>query len=82
MRQKYSNKKGQAVVEAVLYLATIVFIFSLIKKTFNEEQYIESLVSGPWKQLSGMIQNGRWGTPQETMHLHPSNWERVGSYDK
>lgn len=73
------NSKGQVSVEIVLMLALMVGIMTLVSTSFRNNELIASLVSGPWKHLSGLIQNGSWGTPTETMTQHPNRQDRVSS---
>lgn len=66
------NQKGQLIVEAVLLMVVLFGITMAVSKYFASEQTLKALVSGPWQNLAGMIQNGSWGTPAATFALHPN----------
>lgn len=59
-------------VEAVLILTLFLGIAIFVSNQFKQNELLASLVYGPWKNLSGMIQNGSWGEAEKTMDLHPA----------
>ena len=67
------NSKGQSVVEAVLIMVILLGISTVVASTFRSNEYISNIVSGPWQNLAGMIQNGAWAPPESSMQLHPNN---------
>lgn len=73
------NQRGQVAIEMVLMTIVMVGAAMAISVAFRENQYIASLVSGPWKSLSGMIQNGVWGSPESTMKKHPAYYDRLST---
>ncbi|MCB0350135.1 MAG: hypothetical protein KDD38_03060 [Bdellovibrionales bacterium] len=73
------RERGQASVEMVLMLVLMVGVMAFVSTTFRQNEIFASLVSGPWKQLSGLIQNGAWGDPESTMTIHPNRQSRVSS---
>ncbi len=73
------HQKGQMVVEMVLMLVLFVGVAAAVSSAFKQNQYFANLVSTPWRSLAGMIQNGVWGTPKDTMRLHPSADRRVNT---
>lgn len=73
------NERGQITIEIVLMLAFTLGIALLVSKTFRSEEYLANLVSGPWRSVAGLVQNGVWGTPEETMNQHPNQSARVNS---
>lgn len=70
------NQKGQVTIEAILLMIFSVALFTFISKKFKDEGYVEKLVKGPWNSVAGMIENGVWGTPQETVSFHPNLMDR------
>ncbi len=70
------NNKGQSAVEAVLLLAVIVSLTVLVAREFKENEIVAGLVSGPWKRLDGMIQNGVWEPADTGNEKHPGRLDR------
>ena len=74
------NKKGQVMIEYILLVGMLIFLFSFISSQFQDQNVLARLVSGPWSQLQGMIENGVWGTPQATKGQHPGHLLRHVSH--
>lgn len=70
------NQSGQAVIEAILIITILFGAVYIIAEQFKSGEYLVQLVEGPWQQLSGVIQNGVWMSPEESMKLHPSAFDR------
>ena len=70
------NQKGQGTIEAVLILVIIVGFGTLVSTTLRNNDTVATVVSAPWKQLAGLIQNGKWGTPEDTKSYHPHHNHR------
>jgi len=70
------NAHGQGVLEAVLMLVVVVMVSTLISQSFRNNELMHKMVSAPWVNLSGMLQNGVWADPAKSMNLHPSNHNR------
>ena len=66
-------------VETILLLVLFVSVFSLVSKHFKGNQFIENIVSSPWKKLSGLLQNGDWKEPKDSIANHPSQKNRHSS---
>lgn len=82
MTSTHKNKpgeRGQMVVEMVLMLVVMAGVTIFVTKTFRDNDFIAKLVSGPWESLSGLIQNGVWGRPGETMSKHPNVLGRLNT---
>ncbi len=74
------NQKGQATIEAVLIMVVMVGVFQLITNKFKEDDLIKEYIQKPWQsRVAGMIENGAWGTPDETNPLHPNRLARHSS---
>src|SRR5690606_38187619 len=70
---------GQASTELILILVVLVTAVLAVSTAFRNEEYFATLVSGPWRSLQGLIQNGTYGSPDDTMSRHPSRFERAAS---
>ena len=75
------NDKGQSAIEAVLLIVIFVSITATVAREFKESEVIAELISGPWKRLDGMIQNGVWQPVKEGNELHPNRFKRHVSFD-
>lgn len=73
------NHRGQVTIEIVLILVVSVGVALAVSKGFRENQFFANLVSGPWRSLAGLIQNGSWGSPEKTMSRHPNHVSRLSS---
>lgn len=78
---KFNNRKskGQFVIEAVLLLTIGLMILMGLKKWAAEKQIFVNIFTKPWATVSGMIENGVWGTPASTRSKHPHNPESVAT---
>lgn len=70
------NNKGQMLIETVLMMTVLLLVATLVASQFRENNFIASLVSGPWKNLSGMMQNGVWAPAEAGMAQHPLVYRR------
>jgi hypothetical protein len=70
------SNSGQGTVEMVLLTATLVIVASLIFKTMRSQGFVTQLVDGPWSIMSGMIENGVWGSSEKTRNVHPNYLRR------
>ncbi len=68
-----SSQAGQMTVEMVLLLVVVLAIGLVIQRTFVHGEFANKLVSGPWDQVSGMIENGKFGKPDKTRGFHPGH---------
>ncbi len=71
------NNRGQMTIEAVLTMVALFSIFVVVIKGLNEGNFLKKLIRNPWNQLAGMIENGSWGTPEETREDNPFGFKRV-----
>ncbi|MCC7404017.1 MAG: hypothetical protein IT288_06410 [Bdellovibrionales bacterium] len=77
MSNKFHLKQtGQMVVEMLLLLTVLFGVTLAISSYFRKEEIFVQLISGPWQNLSGMIQNGVWAPPAASMHNHPNHHSR------
>lgn len=67
-----NNESGQMVLEYILIAVIFMGITVATTTAFQDNQILQSLVAKPWQSLAGMIQNGDWGTPENTMNVHPN----------
>jgi len=73
------NESGQMVLEYILIAVIFVGITFAVTAAFRDNEILANLVAKPWQSLAGMIQNGKWGTPEATMDKHPNNHFMHGS---
>jgi len=67
------SSSGQATVEGILILALFVSLAIGLSKQFKETEIISNIVSGPWRSLDGMIQDGAWLPTSKSHARHPMN---------
>jgi hypothetical protein len=70
------NRKGQAAVESILILILFFAVTTLIAAGFKQNELFTQMVSAPWQNLSGMLQNGVWAPPSQGVSAHPSQHSR------
>lgn len=73
IRPQIFNQNGQMIVEYILLTVITVGISIIVSNSFKENELLGKLISSPWKNLAGMIQNGSWGDPKTTMINHPNH---------
>lgn len=66
------SQSGQLIVEAILIMVALFAVTLIVANYFKKQDFFQSLIQGPWQSLSGMLENGGWGTPQATMQNHPN----------
>ncbi len=79
LQARHCGEAGQASIEMALMLVVMIFVATSTAQFFKKTDYFANLVSGPWQQLSGLIQNGVWGTPEITMAQHPNGYARIST---
>lgn len=70
------NQAGQAITEAVLILVLLFGFTTIVANYFKDQEFFKQLVSGPWQNVAGMLQNGVWDTPSKGAIKHPSGHGR------
>jgi len=76
MKHLLRNRSGQMVTEMILLMTVLLAITFTISSYFKNDEIFKKLVSGPWLNLSGMIQNGVWASPKDGMKNHPNHHRR------
>ena len=71
------NQSGQMTIEMTLMVVLSVGVAIFVGQQFRSNELFANLVSSPWAQVQGLIQNGVWGTPEDTMNRHPSQFRRI-----
>jgi hypothetical protein len=66
------KQSGQMILEAVLIITMLFAVTGLIASFFRNEEVVKRLVSGPWQNLAGMMQNGVWKPASEGAISHPN----------
>lgn len=78
-KKRPSNQKGQFVIEAVLLMVISLMLFLGLMKSFKDKQILENILVKPWDKIAGMIENGAWGSAQNTRSKHPHNPDAVST---
>lgn len=73
---KLKEQSGQMIVESVLIMTMLVGFAYIVTSYFRSNEVLASLISSPWTNLSGVIQNGTWAPPTQNMRQHPNDMDR------
>ena len=73
---KLKEQGGQMIVESVLIMTMLVGFAFFISSYFRSNEIVAKLISSPWTNLAGVIQNGTWAPATQNMRLHPSDMDR------
>jgi hypothetical protein len=73
------NESGQMVLEYILIAVIFTGITVMTTQFFQDNEILRTLVAKPWQSLAGMVQNGDWGTPENTMNVHPNGFRMHAS---
>jgi hypothetical protein len=65
-------QSGQLILEAILIIVICMAVTFTTATFFKDKAIFKQVISGPWKSLAGMLQNGVWGTPEKTAISHPN----------
>ena len=76
MIKRHLNQSGQMLVEMLLLMTVLFGLTFAISAYFKNDEVFSKLISGPWQNLSGMIQNGVWAPPATAMKNHPNHHSR------
>lgn len=75
-----SKQSGQITVEMVLIITVLLGTFLFVRKNlFQDGEFLSNLVGGPWDYVSGMIESGRFGKPDNVRTQHPGRGDRHSS---
>lgn len=75
-RQERNFQRGQMIIETILLAIVLLGITLFVADFFKREELIKKMISGPWQNLSGMIQNGVWAPSSQGMRSHPNSHNR------
>lgn len=81
MNQQMIRQRGQMTIEMILLLSIFVGISLTVMRYANQQKWMENLVSGPWRPLQGMIEDGVWVDVKTSKDFHPSLKGRHGSFN-
>jgi len=77
---KRAHEDGQMTIEMMLILIALLGLSLALSRKAQNEGWMKAFVSGPWKPVQAMIENGVW-TTADSKTLHPHHRNRHGSYD-
>lgn len=66
------KQSGQMIVEAVLIIVMLMAFTMMVANYFKKNELLKQLISGPWQNLAGMLQNGVWAPPAVGAVIHPN----------
>jgi hypothetical protein len=70
------NQAGQLIIEAVLIIVLLMAVTFTVAHFFKDKEFVKQLISGPWQNLAGLIQNGVWQPPAQSNAAHPNGHGR------
>lgn len=70
------NQAGQQVTEAVLIMVLFVAFTFTVAQFFRNQEVLRKLITGPWVNLAGMLQNGVWQPIKKGAVSHPNGHSR------
>ena len=76
MKPKLNNQGGQMIIEAVLIIVLFVSFSALVANYFKKNELVRQMISGPWENLAGMLQNGIWSPAATGATIHPNSHNR------
>lgn len=74
------NARGQMTIEMMLIIIIMLAMGMSLSKFAKRISLAKTFVSGPWKPLQAMIENGVW-IAADSKKLHPHHRGRHGSYN-
>lgn len=74
------SASGQMTMEMILIIVCLLSVALTFSKTVRSQNWMNSIVSGPWIPLKSMIEDGVWITSESKSH-HPHHINRHGSYE-
>lgn len=66
------NQSGQLIIEGVLIIVVLMAVTFAAGKYFKDKEVVKSVITGPFENLAGLLQNGVWGAPGKTASSHPN----------
>lgn len=79
LKHPIGNQSGQMILEYILLTVVAIGLSVLISSSFKKNEILGKLISSPWVNLAGMIQNGSWGDPKSTIPNHPNHHSNSAS---
>ena len=75
-----NHQRGQMTIEMLLMIIVMLAMGMTLSNFARSQGWVKSLVSGPWKPMQAMIENGVW-IAADSKQYHPHHRRRHGSYD-
>ncbi len=73
------GEAGQMTLEAILIIAVLLGGAMSVAKMAKSQHWMETLVSGPWKPVKAMIEDGTWNANNSKAY-NPAMMSRHGTY--
>jgi hypothetical protein len=71
-----ASQAGQMITEAILIMVLLMSFTFMAAKFFKDKEIFRQLITGPWSNLAGMIQNGVWAPVGPGSASHPNSHGR------
>lgn len=55
-----------------MLMAAMSSIALFVGREIRDRRFASTLVEGPWQPIRGMIENGVWKPPKDSIKAHPS----------
>ena len=68
-----TNQKGQMALEMILIMVLLTGFTMFVTSQFKSNEILAGILSKPWRSIAGMIENGDWKDPKDSMNSHPGN---------
>ncbi len=78
-KRPFKNERGQMILEYILLTVVAIGLSVLVSSSLKKNEILGKLISSPWTNLAGMIQNGSWGSPKSTIPNHPNHHSNSAS---
>jgi hypothetical protein len=70
------SQGGQMITEAILLLVALMAVTFAVANYFKNEEVLRQIITGPWQNIAGMLQNGVWAPPAVGALAHPNGHGR------
>lgn len=69
--KRLAKQGGQMITEAVLIIVLLFGFTFAVATYFKDQEVLRQIITGPWQNLAGLLQNGVWQPLDRSMVNHP-----------
>jgi len=80
MSNQVNSPRGQMTIEMLLMIIVMLTMGLTLSRVAKSQGWAKTMVSGPWRPLQAMIENGVW-IAADAKRYHPHHRHRHGSYE-